>query len=127
MPARPPYRRVTWDGLTDYPGETSRIYSGPLGAEHFAMLINRQPPGASGVMHHHDEAEEVYLLLRGNGVLTVGDEEIEMGPLDAVCVAPGADHATSNRSDEEAWWLVAASPVAEFLAWDPVAYGPPAD
>jgi quercetin dioxygenase-like cupin family protein len=121
------YSRVTWEGLTDYPGETSRIYSGPLGCEHLAFILNRQEPGASGTMHSHEVAEEIYVLLRGRAQLRVGDETIEMAPLDAVRVAPTVEHTSANPYDEEALWLVMASPPQEFIDWDPVAYGPPAD
>jgi mannose-6-phosphate isomerase-like protein (cupin superfamily) len=121
------YYHVTWDTLEDYPGETSRIYSGPLACKNFAFLINRQEPGSTGVMHSHRDAEEVYIVLRGRGVLTVGDSDIEMGPLDSVRVEAGYEHSSNNPFDEEAWWLVAASPVDEFLEFDPVAYGPPAE
>jgi oxalate decarboxylase/phosphoglucose isomerase-like protein (cupin superfamily) len=119
------YTRVTWDGLTDYPGETSRIYSGPLACERIAFIVNRQEPGGTGPMHAHDDAEEIYVLLRGRGQLRVDEETIEMRPLDAVRVAPRFEHTTSNPYDKDAWWLVMASPPDEFIAWDPVAYGPP--
>lgn len=121
------YHRVRWDELQDYPGETARIYSGPLANEHTAFIINRQEPGASGSHHSHEVAEETYVLLRGRAVLKVGDDPIEMEPLDAVRVHPGALHSTSNPYEEEAWWLVFAAPTDEFIAWDPEAYGPPKD
>ena len=123
--AQATYSRVTWDGLTDYPGETCRIYSGPLACENFAFIINRQETGTAGTMHAHDEAEEVYVLLRGSAKLQVEDEVVEMAPLDAVRVAAGVQHTTTNDSGEDAWWLVIGAPADEFVAWDPVAYGPP--
>jgi quercetin dioxygenase-like cupin family protein len=119
------YTRVRWDGLQDYPGETCRIYSGPLACENFAFIVNRQEPGTGGVHHAHDVAEEVYVLLRGKATLRVRDEEIQMEPLDAVRVEPGVEHSTTNSSDEDAWWLVIGAPTDEFMAFDPVAYGPP--
>ncbi len=119
------YYRVRWDELKDYPGETSRIYSGPLACEHVALIINRQEPGSAGTFHAHEEAEEVYVLLRGRATLVVNDEPIEMAPLDAVRVEPGVMHLSKNDSSEEAWWLVFGSPTREFLEFDPVAYGPP--
>ena len=119
------YSRVSWDGLKDYPGETSRIYSGPLACENFAFIVNRQEPGSAGVHHSHDVAEEVYVLLRGKADLIVRDEVIEMQPLDAVRVEPGVEHSTRNTSGEDAWWLVIGAPTDEFMAFDPVAYGPP--
>lgn len=123
----PPYRYVSWEGLKDYPGETSRIYSGPLGCENFAFIINRQLPGDSGVMHAHDEAEEVYVLLSGQGSFVTEDEAVPMVPLDAVRVPKGVQHTTRNSSDEDAMWLVIGAPADEFIAWDPIAYGPPQD
>jgi mannose-6-phosphate isomerase-like protein (cupin superfamily) len=117
---------VTWDGLTNYRDEAIRIYSGPLACEHVAFIIHPQASGATGVMHSHDIAEEVYVLLRGRAQVLVGDETIEMKPLDAVRVAPTFDHTTSNPYDEEALWLVMGAPVGEFIEFDPVAYGPPA-
>jgi oxalate decarboxylase/phosphoglucose isomerase-like protein (cupin superfamily) len=121
------YHRVTWDTLQDYPGETSRIYSGPLACENFAFLVNRQLPGKGGSHHAHDGAEEVYVLLQGEAVLRVGDEDIAMKPLDAVRVQPQVLHSTRNESTEDALWLVIGAPTDEFIDFDPVAYGPPAD
>ena len=123
----PPYRYVSWEGLKDYPGETSRIYSGPLGCENFAFIINRQLPGDSGVMHAHDEAEEVYVLLSGQASFVTEDESVPMVPHDAVRVPKGVQHTTRNSSDEDAMWLVIGAPADEFIAWDPIAYGPPQD
>ena len=119
------YYRVRWDELPDYPGETSRIYSGPLACERVAFIINRQEPGSGGVMHSHDVAEEIYVLLKGNATMLVNDERIEMKPLDALRVEPKVMHTSKNDSSEEAWWLVFASPTQEFLDFDAVAYGPP--
>ena len=120
------YTRATWNGLTDYPGETCRIYSGPLACENFAFIVNRQETGTAGEMHAHDVAEEVYVLLRGSAAVRVEDEIVQMEPLDAVRVAAGVMHTTINESGEDAWWLVIGAPADEFVAWDPVAYGPPA-
>jgi oxalate decarboxylase/phosphoglucose isomerase-like protein (cupin superfamily) len=121
------YRSVTWNGLQDYPGETSRIYSGPLACTNFAFIINRQEPGDEGVFHSHDVAEEVYVVLKGQGELKVNDDVITMNVHDAVRVEPGVMHSTSNTKDEDVWWLVIGAPADEFIEWDPVAYGPPND
>jgi mannose-6-phosphate isomerase-like protein (cupin superfamily) len=121
------YYRVRWDELQDYPGETCRIYSGPLACTNFAFIINRQETGSTGVHHAHEVAEEVYVLLEGQAQLTVGDEVIPMHKHDAIRVEPGAMHSTSNHSGADAWWLVIGAPTDEFLEFDPVAYGPPAE
>jgi mannose-6-phosphate isomerase-like protein (cupin superfamily) len=43
----------------------------------------RQPFG-----HRHDEAEEVYVVVRGDGLLKLDDEIIEVETLDAIRVSP---------------------------------------
>ena len=118
------YTKVSWDGLKDYPGETSRIYSGPLRCENFAFIINRQEPGSVGVHHSHDQAEEIYVVIRGAGPMRSGDETVDVQELDGVRVPAGVEHSTTNPTDSDCWWLVIGSPPDEFIAWDPVAYGP---
>jgi oxalate decarboxylase/phosphoglucose isomerase-like protein (cupin superfamily) len=123
----PPYRHVSWGKLQDYPGETCRIYSGPLACTNFAFIVNLQKSGDAGVMHAHDEAEEVYVLLSGDAAFVTEDDTVPMVPLDAVRVPAGVQHTTRNDSGEDAMWLVIGAPADEFIAWDPVAYGPPQD
>lgn len=120
------YSMARWDELKDYPGETCRIYSGPLACEHIAFIINRQEPGSAGAMHAHDVAEEIYVLLNGQAEMLVEDEVIEARPLDAFRIPAGVQHTTRNSTTEDALWLVIGAPPDEFVAWDPVAYGPPA-
>ncbi len=107
---------VSWDGLRDYPGSRYRIYSAPLGVERFGFIVSRQPPGTQAVLHHHDEAEEIYVLLRGRGAIQLGDEVLEARPFDAFRAPPGLPHANRNPSDEEIYWLVLAAPLDEFTA-----------
>jgi mannose-6-phosphate isomerase-like protein (cupin superfamily) len=118
------YTKVSWNALPDYPGETCRIYSGPLRCEHFAFIINRQEPGSEGIHHAHDVAEEIYVVVRGRGQMRIGAEAIEARELDAFRVPAGIEHSTANPYGEECWWLVIGAPPDEFVAFDPVAYGP---
>lgn len=39
--------------------------------------------------HRHKEAEEVYVVLSGGGRCRLDDEEVDVGPLDAIRVGPG--------------------------------------
>jgi oxalate decarboxylase/phosphoglucose isomerase-like protein (cupin superfamily) len=119
------WTKVSWDGLTAYPGERSKLYGGPLGIQHFGFLISPQPPGATGTFHHHEApTEEIYVLLRGRGQLRIEDDVIEMEPLDGVRIPSPLPHGTSNPYDEECWWMVLGAPNDEYIAWDPKAYTP---
>ncbi len=48
----------------------------------------RQPFG-----HRHEQAEEVYVVVRGSGRVKLDEQVVEVGPLDAVRVAPAVMRA----------------------------------
>lgn len=54
----------------------------------------RQPFG-----HHHDEAEEVYVVIRGSGRMKLDDEVIEVETLDAIRVSPPVTRAFEAGDD----------------------------
>jgi quercetin dioxygenase-like cupin family protein len=61
-----------------------------LGGEQTGLSLQRLAPGARVPFgHRHREQEETYVILAGGGRVRVGDEVREVGPLDAVRVAPG--------------------------------------
>ena len=43
--------------------------------------------------HKHDQAEEVYVVLAGSGRIKLDDDILDLGPLDAIRVAPGVIRA----------------------------------
>jgi len=54
------------------------------GITHFRLLPGRRSP----FTHRHAQAEEIYVILSGAGRVKLGDEILEVKPLDAVRVAP---------------------------------------
>lgn len=62
-----------------------------LGAVQTGLTHYRLRPGRSqGWAHRHKVVEEVYVALSGSGRVKVDDEVFELGPLDAVRVAPAS-------------------------------------
>ena len=58
------------------------------------MTFFRLRPGKrSPFTHRHAAAEEVYVVLRGSGRVKLDDELRDVGPLDAVRVAPATARA----------------------------------
>lgn len=57
------------------------------------------PPGARHEWHRHHNAEEVQLLLSGEGVVLNGDEEIPVVPGDVVFTPLNEWHGFRNLSD----------------------------
>jgi mannose-6-phosphate isomerase-like protein (cupin superfamily) len=45
-------------------------------------------PGQRGRAHRHDQAEEIYVVLRGSGRMVLDGEIADLRPLDAIRVAP---------------------------------------
>lgn len=54
------------------------------------------PPGHAVVPHFHRETEEVYYVLEGHGLMTVGDETRTVGPGDAILIPRDMVHSLAN-------------------------------
>jgi mannose-6-phosphate isomerase-like protein (cupin superfamily) len=52
-----------------------------------AMYLRFPAGGRSPFTHRHEEAEEVYVVLRGSGRAKLDDDLVDLRPLDAVRVA----------------------------------------
>lgn len=68
------------------------------------------PPGAAVTPHYHLELEEIYYLIEGQGLMTVGDEEREVQAGDAIYVPCGARHTLKNTGTEPLRLLVTCGP-----------------
>jgi mannose-6-phosphate isomerase-like protein (cupin superfamily) len=67
--------------------------------------LHRLKPGKRQAFgHKHDEAEEVYVVLSGSGRVKLGNEIVELTPLDAIRVAPGLMRAF-EADDRGLLWL----------------------
>jgi mannose-6-phosphate isomerase-like protein (cupin superfamily) len=64
------------------PGGMVRKVRKALGARVFGFNYFTIPPGAEGREHDHAEQgqEEVYVVVRGSGVMRVGGDEVELRP-----------------------------------------------
>jgi mannose-6-phosphate isomerase-like protein (cupin superfamily) len=54
------------------------------------------PPGAITHLHRHLNSEEIYHVLSGSGVMTLGDEQFEIKGGDTIGIAPGIPHKVKN-------------------------------
>jgi quercetin dioxygenase-like cupin family protein len=59
-----------------------------LEAADTGLAYHRIKPGQRGLAHRHDNAEEIYVVLGGGGRVKLDDETRDLGPLDAIRVAP---------------------------------------
>jgi uncharacterized cupin superfamily protein len=71
-----------------------------LGAEQTGMNLLRVKPGRrEAFAHRHHVAEEIYVVLTGSGRVKLGDDLVELAPLDALRVSPGVTRAFEAGPD----------------------------
>lgn len=81
-----------------------------LEASSLGARLWRLRPGQASTRHQHEQEEELYLLLEGRGRIRIGDEVLELGPLDAVLVEPDTVRQVFNDTRADALWLVCGAP-----------------
>jgi mannose-6-phosphate isomerase-like protein (cupin superfamily) len=85
-------------GFADH--QEARFAHGELDAERTGLSYMKVKPGMrQGFAHRHDEAEEIYVILSGSGRLKLDDEVIEVGPLDAIRIAPSVTRQVEADDD----------------------------
>ena len=71
-----------------------------LGAETTGLAYHVVRPGKrQAFAHRHHEAEEVNVVLSGTGRVRLDDEVVEIGPMDAIRVAPQVTRAFEAGPD----------------------------
>ena len=67
------------------------------------QMVNwaRLPVGNSFAPHYHEDMQEIFIILRGEAQIMVGQETIVLRPGDAVLIDPREVHRMWNRGDEE--------------------------
>ena len=74
--------------------------AGELGSRNLSALLIEVPPGASESLRSHEDAEHVYVIVRGTGTMSAaGDtERLEQG--DLALIPPATDHSIANDGDD---------------------------
>jgi len=67
-------------------------------------------PGGKTQLHRHAQTEELYHIISGHGVMTLGDERIAINVGDTVCISPGIAHAVENHGATDLVFLCCCSP-----------------
>ena len=105
------------DPSGDHPGEL-RMLTRALEAEQVALTYRVIGAGAShfpmpGAGHRHRTQEEVYFVASGEVRFRLGDDEVEVGPLTAVRVAPETARELRNDGDTDAVVLIVSTRVED--------------
>lgn len=68
------------------------------------------PPGTETEAHYHPRSEEIYYVLRGQGLMILEGERREVGPGDGILIPPGARHRIRNIAQDPLVFLCCCSP-----------------
>jgi mannose-6-phosphate isomerase-like protein (cupin superfamily) len=63
-------------------------------------------PG-SGIGYHEQKEDEVYYVLSGNGVMTLDDKPVEVGPGTAILTRPGSWHGLKQVGSDDLVIMIA--------------------
>ena len=78
----------------------ARFANRPLGTVRTGVSHQRLRPGVRQAFgHRHQHAEEVFVILAGTGRIRIDDEIVDVGPLDAIRIAPSSARAFEAGPD----------------------------
>lgn len=68
------------------------------------------PPGCAVTPHHHRDLEEIYYVVSGAGLMTVGENSREVGAGDAVYIPRGQRHSLKNTGTDPIKLILVCGP-----------------
>jgi mannose-6-phosphate isomerase-like protein (cupin superfamily) len=97
--------------LNERDGQVSRLLFAPqLGSTRLAVTWVHGEPGSQQSLHAHDDSEQVYVVIRGRGLMIVDDEAVGVEAGSAVLIPFGAKHAIRNTGTEPLEYISATAP-----------------
>ena len=105
-------RRLSDAAVKDWHQLSSHILmdAGELGSRHMTVTWLEVPPGASERLHSHEEAEQVYVVVRGAGTMSAAGDTETLEPGDLALIPPATDHTIANQGDGELALVSVQSP-----------------
>lgn len=96
---------------------------GQFGSQQLCITWVECSPGSQQARHRHLSQEQVYVIVRGEGLMLLGDEERLVGEGTMVFVPPGTEHAIRNTGSGLLVYVSATAPpfAASVLGqtWEP--------
>jgi mannose-6-phosphate isomerase-like protein (cupin superfamily) len=84
--------------------------AGELGARNLSVTWLELPSGAEQALRSHEEAEQVYIVIRGAGTMSVAGDTQRVGEGDLILVPPATDHSIANDGEEDLACVSVQSP-----------------
>jgi mannose-6-phosphate isomerase-like protein (cupin superfamily) len=87
--------------------------AGELGSRNMSVTWLEVPAGVEQTLHSHEEGEQVYVVVKGSGRMSVAGDTQAVDIGDLILVPPATDHAISNDGEGELACLSVQSPPVE--------------
>jgi mannose-6-phosphate isomerase-like protein (cupin superfamily) len=84
--------------------------AGDLGSRHMTVTWLHIPAGAEQRSHAHVDSEQVYVVVRGRGRMTVAGDVEDVSEGDLVFIPPATEHSIVNEGADDLLIVTAASP-----------------
>jgi mannose-6-phosphate isomerase-like protein (cupin superfamily) len=84
--------------------------AGELGSRNTSVTWLEVPAGAKQTLRSHEEAEQVYVVVRGAGTMSVAGDTQGVEEGDLILVPPATDHSIANEGDSELACVSVQSP-----------------
>jgi mannose-6-phosphate isomerase-like protein (cupin superfamily) len=84
--------------------------AGELGSRNMSVTWLEVPEGIDQSLHSHEEAEQVYIVVSGQGTMTVAGDTQEIAEGDLVLVPPATDHSIANGNSADLCCVSVQSP-----------------
>ena len=84
--------------------------AGELGSRNMSVTWLEVPAGAEQNLRSHEEAEQVYVVVRGAGTMSVAGDTQRVEEGDLILVPPATDHSIANNGDSELAYVSVQSP-----------------
>ncbi|MDH5765478.1 MAG: cupin domain-containing protein [Gammaproteobacteria bacterium] len=68
------------------------------------------PSNTETLLHKHILSEEIYHIIQGQGLMTLGNEQFAVNRGDTICIPPNTPHKICNAGNSELIILCCCSP-----------------
>jgi mannose-6-phosphate isomerase-like protein (cupin superfamily) len=84
--------------------------AGELGSRNMSVIWLEIPGGAEQTLRSHEEAEQVYVVVRGSGSMSVAGDTQPVAQGDLILVPPATDHSIANDGEDAMACISVQSP-----------------
>jgi len=79
-----------------------------------SVVYEEMPAGQAETLHKHVHVQQLFYILQGSAVFTMGDQEYALEANQSIYVYPGIAHRIRNASNEPVKFLIVSNPHSHY-------------